>query len=138
MQYPKMMQPTHARWEQIKGQASSKKALEESDGTDGKVEADWAVLPEMPTFYAQKFMVTDTCLETPSISTSGYPGPDGNLMDVDPPTLTDIPDDVAISLPIECQESLFKAQSREASWKRRWGREEESALRAEVKVTYNI
>jgi chromatin structure-remodeling complex protein RSC7 len=108
MQYPKIMQPSHVRWEQVPSaeSATSTKLAEglstlnlangtpdSANGNDkenGNEEdeamstADTApsILPPVPAVFTRRFAITDVHYETPESSTLGRPGPDGDIHDL--------------------------------------------------------
>lgn len=110
MFYPKIMQPTHARWEQIPppespAEAEQKQVTngtlpsghslpngttnEDDDAMDINSRPSTADQPlQHPTIFhpvpapiARTFTVIDTVFTAPPVSNTGYPGPDGSISD---------------------------------------------------------
>ena len=151
MQYPKIMQHTHAKWEQIYPETTRP---DSSDDVDSKLnsleikengtamleneERDESLFPPLPKSYAHNFTIVDTYAQGPPTSTFGYPGPPGSVVDVGPSGLTEIADDIIAELPDDCQTSFLEAQGEEQKWKSTWGTENQDKMRAEVHITYNI
>ena len=151
MQYPKIMQHTHAQWEQIYPEGVESKTQNllickvngaEVDGNrplmhehDQRADSPFTPLPES---YLRNFMIVDTYARGPPTSTFGYPGPPGSVVDVGPPGLTEVVDDVIAVLPDECRKAFFEAQEEERRWQSSWGTEEHDKMRAQVHITYNI
>ena len=151
IQYPKIMQPTHVRWEQLPLVLPDSHALQDilSHKGDFAEHEDQAaqrtgvnnfkattMFPKIPDIFTRKFMVTDTIYETPPTSTLGYPGPDEAFVDIDPAGLVYVPDDVLAELPRDCKEGFFRALAQEVEWKERWSTE--AGARRELKITYNV
>lgn len=110
MQYPKIMQPSHARWERVPppddGKKSNKlvedmstlhltngttpKADDDNDMVDDDAEkkvpqataAPSSILPPVPTVSTRRLAITDVYYESPESSTLGRPGLDGDVHDV--------------------------------------------------------
>lgn len=129
MQYPKSMQPTHARWEQINDR-------EEADVkmlTNGHEEDDQAtvsIFTPVKPLYSRNFTIVDTVYESAPVSNIGVPGPDGEVHDLGFSGLSSIPDDIKSELPPECLEAFEKALQKELEWKNRWGTESANTLRS--------
>ncbi|KAL9098196.1 MAG: hypothetical protein Q9163_006099, partial [Psora crenata] len=144
IQYPKIMQPTHARWEQISLAPADCQAFRDTANDNDAIHITSAtrregtIFPEVLPAYARKFMVSDTYYETPPRSTMGYPGPDEALLDVAPPGLSHASVDVIAELPTDSRQAFFKARSEEYDWKRKWSTEIDNHARAKLKITYNV
>jgi chromatin structure-remodeling complex protein RSC7 len=153
MFYPTIMQPTHAKWEQIpppsapSSPETEKKQLTNGDlpnGTanhhDEPVDTDVSQQPTIfgpvPPVVSRNFTVVDTTFTSPPLSGTGYPGPDGSVLDPasGPNGLSSIPDDIVDELPEECRKAFEEARRTEDAWKRRWGTEKESGMRGVLKV----
>ena len=148
------MQHTHAKWEQIYPETIESKGLIDSDlgvsqlnGTQSDEngltmhqheEHDDSLFRPLPKSYAHNFTIVDTYAQGPPTSSFGYPGPPGSVVDVGPPGLTEIADDIVAELPDDCQTSFLEAQAEERKWKSSWGTEEQDKMRAKVHITYNI
>ena len=139
LQYPKIMQPTHARWEHIPSQPANSQALQnEYKYTGDSLNGGGAIFAEMPPVYTRKFMISDTYYETPPTSTLGYPGPDEALPEVGPPGLSHVSNDIITELPTACRQAFFKARAQEIAWKRKWYQETDGRAKAQLNITYNV
>lgn len=150
MQYPKIMQPTHARWEQITPSQESLSILPiaASDVNRDDDEGNNAVsrnalkaevlFPDIPSVFTRNFMITDTYYATPASSTLGYPGPDEEFIDIGTEGLTHVPEHVLAALPEDCRQRFIKARSEEMAWKESWGNEKDDSARATLRITYNV
>ena len=150
MQYPKIMQPTHARWECVP--LLSAEPLVSHDEAEnagdlmngilaksrGSAQQHDTIFPKVPDVYTRKFMVSDTYYETAPTSTFGYPGPDEAMLDVGPLGLSHVLEDVIAELPVDCRQAFHKAKEEETSWKNKWRAEGSSDARAKLKITYNM
>ena len=150
MQYPKIMQHTHAKWEQVHPETFESKS---QNMTNGRIIGDHvngygSAIPEhdratdtlfspLPESFARNFMIVDTYAHGPPTSTFGYPGPPGSVVDVGPSTLTDISEDVIAVLPEESRKALLEMQEEARKWQSSWGTEEQDKMRAKVHITYN-
>ncbi len=145
------MQHTHAKWEQVSSETVERKRIDragsEIDGTQNDEngsemhehkEHDYSIFTPLPKSYSHNFTIVDTYAQGPPTSTFGYPGPTGSVVDVGPPGLTEISDDIIAVLPDDCQTSFYEAQAEERRWKSNWGTEEQDKMRARVHITYNI
>jgi chromatin structure-remodeling complex protein RSC7 len=159
MFYPKIMQPTHARWEQVPppDRSSDMKALtngltngHHTNGTSenpadpdtmdtSEATGHSTIFTPIPSLISRNFVAVDTHFTSPPISNAGYPGPDGAITDPTsgPNGLTSIPDDVIDELPEECRKAFEEARRTEVEWKKYWGTEAQSALRADLKVGFS-
>src|SRR4051794_12892102 len=70
MCYPKVTQPTHARWEEV--------SPEDTD---------------VPPLVRRKYLVIDSIFQQPPFAGLGIPGPDGNFIDVGTNGLPDLDDE---------------------------------------------
>lgn len=154
MQYPKIMQPTHGRWEQMPPSPPSLGALginaNQADGTPpggtssqlhgtGPVEMPGSdsVFPDIAPVYIRNYMIADTYYVSPPVSGLGIPGPDEEVLDIGPPGLSNVPDDVAAELPKECRRAFEEIQMEELKWKHGWGGEVKDRARAKLRISYN-
>ncbi|KAF7918039.1 hypothetical protein BELL_0077g00220 [Botrytis elliptica] len=138
MQYPRTMQPTHARWEQI------------NDNEPQSPSADSSTLfPPVKPFFSRNLMIVDTYMESSPSTHYGVPGPDGagwdlsaggksngsagdNLIGMD--GLSGVSEDVLDVLPEDCRRAFEEAREREREWKGKWGSEVVDGGRRSVKV----
>ena len=129
MQYPKTMQPTHAKWVQINDdQTDSKKQL-----TNGHAHEQVDEAPSMFTvvkpIYSRNYMIVDTAYETPSYSNLGVPGPDGDIHDLGFKGLSSVAEVVKAELPSKCLAAFEEALAKEMEWKMNWNTEGTDAHR---------
>jgi chromatin structure-remodeling complex protein RSC7 len=139
MQYPKIMQPSHARWEVAPHpEADTTKRL--LDGSSDKHEGDAEDLPDGDTqavsifppvkpIYSRHFLIVDTLYENPMSSQLGVPGPDGDVHDIGFNGLASIPDDIRNELPAENRRAFDEALAKELEWKNQWRTEAEDSMR---------
>ncbi|KAI2629466.1 hypothetical protein GGS21DRAFT_226410 [Xylaria nigripes] len=113
MQYPAIMQPTHARIEQV---------MEEYSPTDSN---DTTHFPPLDPRISRNFTVIDTYMETPpaGISPVAYEPREAPAFLADFQGLGAVPNDVLDELPPECREAFEKALVKEQAWKKAWGSE---------------
>ncbi|KAI1383047.1 chromatin remodelling complex Rsc7/Swp82 subunit-domain-containing protein [Hypoxylon trugodes] len=118
MQYPANMNPTHARFEQVK---------------DSSAPSESARFPPLDSKVPRNFKVIDTYMETPpaGLSPAVYEQCEvpGFLSDFQ--GLGAIPKDILDELPAECREAFDKAVDQEIAWKSRWGPESINGHRRE-------
>ena len=129
------MQPTHARWKRASSDNCWNQKLSHARERGRDQGEDRIAFPPLASFYARRFLVTDTYFETPSTSTLGYPGLDEALIDVDPPGLMHVAEEVIAELPDDCRREFVQARAHEQEWKSRWKTEGDG--RAKLKITYN-
>jgi len=126
MHYPKTMQPTHARWEQIDDNEVEAKAL-----TNGHTEEHMvpSIFTPVKPIYSKNYMIVDTVYESSPSSTLGVPGPDGDFHDLGLNGLSGISEEIKAELPEECRLALEEALEKEMKWKNKWGSESQSGHR---------
>jgi len=129
MQYPKIMQPTHARWVQIDDNAAQDVKLLTNGYKDGHETTVATIFEPVKPVHSKNFMIVDTVYESAPASHLGVPGPDGDAHDLGFNGLSSVPDDVLAELPPECRKEFEKALQKEVEWKNRWGTEIENTLR---------
>ncbi|KAK3050171.1 chromatin structure-remodeling complex subunit RSC7 [Extremus antarcticus] len=154
MFYPKIMQPTHARWEQILPPSSPAQTEQHlltnglTNGTtpngthDDSMDLDHqppsspTLFTSVPAVVSRNFTIVDTVYIAPPLSHTGYPGPDGHIEDPSsgPNGLSSVPDELLDELPEECRRAFEEARSEEVKWKQGWGTEVQSGLRGHLKV----
>ena len=153
MQYPKIMQPTHARWEQVLPSSPSSRSSQTGadqlngglpnelhgtiDHSNGRKPATDTIFSDIPPVFTRNFMITDTYYEMPPASVLGYPGPDEEILDVGPGELTRVPEHLLAELPEGCRQAFVEARAVEKAWKARWGTEKDNGARARLRITYN-
>lgn len=123
MQYPKSMQPTHARWEQI----DDHEEAHHENGQDP--DATPSIFTPVAPLYSKNYMIVDTVYESAPASNLGVPGPDGDFHDLGSNGLSGISDELKAELPEECRVALEEAIAKERAWKGKWGPESEVGLR---------
>ncbi|GAP82766.1 putative chromatin structure-remodeling complex protein rsc7 protein [Rosellinia necatrix] len=114
MQYPAIMQPTHARIEQV---------------IDASSPADPNNNPRFPPLdprIARNFTVIDTYMETPptGISPAVYERREVPAFLAEFQGLEAVSSDILDELPPECREAFDKALEKEKAWKAKWGSEQ--------------
>lgn len=119
MQYPKTMQPTHARWEQIDDHEINTEPDENMKGEDGE---PTSIFTHVKPLYSKNFMIVDTAYESASANL-GVPGPDGDVFDIGFNGLSTVPDHIKAELPLDCLKAFEGALKKEREWKRKWGAE---------------
>lgn len=105
MQYPKIMQPSHARWERLPppdprvatkltkemstlsltNGAEEEEPTTESDAQDDKTTEETtndSIFSTIPYAFSRRFAIHDVHYETPPYSNMGIPGPDGDVHDL--------------------------------------------------------
>ena len=143
MQYPRIMQPTHARWEQVPARPLNPEALNgtitqvNGNQANSEEQADATVFPDIPPIFTRNFMISDTYYSTPPTSTLGFPGPDEDICDVGPQGLMHIQEHILTALPDDCRQAFIKARAEEETWKESWGNENDDSARAKLRITYN-
>ena len=152
MQYPKIMQPTHARWEKLPSAptrldslritSSSHMATEDLHAHINATEEEdpnttSTIFPELAPIFTRNFMISDTYYVAPPISGLGIPGPDGDVLDLDPVGLTAVPDQVVAELPDDCLRAFEETRAEGRQWKGRWGVEAADHARAQLRISYS-
>ena len=129
MQYPKTMQPTHAKWIQVNDNEIEFNDQLTNGHTVDQVDEDPSMFTPVKPIYSRNYMIVDTAYETPSHSNLGVPGPDGDVYDLGSNGLSSIPDDVKAELPPECLAAFEEALAKEKAWKNTWNTEGRDAHR---------
>jgi len=162
MFYPKIMQPTHARWEHISPPStheepkavtngltngyhanSTKRVKEEASvrTEDARLEesAHTTIFSDVPEAVSRNFVIIDTQYRAPPLSSIGYPGPDGIITDPASGSngLSSISPELLDELPNECRRAFEFAKKTELGWKNHWGTEAQSALRGDLKIGFS-
>lgn len=155
MQYPRIMQPTHARWEQLPTPATRpKRARITANGSSGRhvigtlglitgeaqqdgEQSSESIFSDIAPMFTRNFMISDTYLATPPLSGLGIPGPDGEVLDIGPSGLGDVSDHILAELPEPCRQAFNVARAEEMKWKASWGTEDEDGARARLRISYN-
>lgn len=130
MQYPKTMQPTHARWEQIDdNEVWAKSELSNGLTEDHEDGVEKSIFTPVKPIYSKNFMVVDTVYESAPAVNLGVPGPDGDTYDLGFNGLSSVSDDIKDELPPECRKAFEEALEKELLWKSKWGTETQFAHR---------
>ena len=136
MHYPSIMQPTHARIEQIPDRT------EEPPTTDDDTNPPSTTFPPIKPSIARNFLVMDTHLETPpaGVSPAAYDVPfrtsradhaASAAADFLAPFrgLSAVSDEIRDLLPDECRAAFDAAREHEREWFGRWGDEKDTMAR---------
>lgn len=163
---PKIMQPTHARWEQLETPMSPPKkrkiAMVNGDShlSNGITNGDHGhdttdqqqhstqqsshpFLAQPSSLLARNYLVVDTYFQTPPHATLPGPGP-GSVIDSEDPAvgggrqLPDLSSEDITSLPLECRNALGLAKQREDEWRRQWSHETKDGRRAQLKIGVGV
>lgn len=153
MQFPRTMQPTHARWEQVSNSLAASKTsrriltqgnvsiTNQSPGFGGQENKDIPVIQtifqDVAPAFSRNFMIADICYRSPPLSGLGCPGPDEEVMDINTGGLTHIPDHVLAEIPDRCRLAFEAARSEEMKWKASWGGEATDRARGQLRISYN-
>ncbi|TAQ86243.1 hypothetical protein B7494_g5413 [Chlorociboria aeruginascens] len=124
MQYPKIMQPTHARWEQI-----DDNKIDEVNSHNEANDEEPSIFKPLKPVYSRNFMIVDTVYEGPPTSNLGVPGLDGDAHDLGFNGLSNIPSHIKAELPAECRKAFDDALASELQWKNKWGTEGKDTMR---------
>ncbi|OCK85820.1 hypothetical protein K432DRAFT_285983 [Lepidopterella palustris CBS 459.81] len=155
MCYPKITQPSHARWEEIPATPSEAAeqchsrmltngiseltngvhdvTLEQSSAVEHRSDT---IFTPVPPIVSRNFLVVDTYFTSPSISGAGIPGPDGDFYDTGVNGLPHFSEDVWAELPPECRRALEEAKRTESEWKNHWHTESVDGARAKLKIGF--
>ncbi|KAF2487679.1 chromatin remodelling complex Rsc7/Swp82 subunit-domain-containing protein [Neohortaea acidophila] len=139
MLYPKIMQPTHARWEWVAPSTGTehgddeRKRLTNGDHTN---HPSATIFPPVPPVVSRNFTVLDTYFSSPPVSQPGYPGPDGHVADPSsgPNGLSSISDELVAELPEACRRAFEVEREKERAWKGQWGAEAQSGSRGQIRI----
>ncbi|KAI5255742.1 hypothetical protein E4T42_01803 [Aureobasidium subglaciale] len=126
MFYPKIMQPTHVKWEHVK-------STEDAPNSNGEP----AVFQPLPDRISRNYLVTDTYFESAPRANLGVPGPDGDADDLSTNGLSTIPQDVLDELPEECRAAFNEAKNAEIAWKSKWHNEHTDGARGKLRIGFN-
>lgn len=137
VQWPRTMQPTHARWESVErerdnGRYDEKKQLANgSNGDQDDIDQELSsIFKDLNPVYPRNFMINDLSLEGAPESTFGPPG-----LDNDPRSLASLPRDILNELPADCRQPFEEAKARELSWTSKWTTESADGKRGRFMPT---
>jgi chromatin structure-remodeling complex protein RSC7 len=129
MQYPKTMQPTHAKWIQIDdNEVEANKKLLKDHAEDDEDMTSSIFTPVKP-IYSRNYMIVDTVYESAPSSSYGVPGPDGDVLDLGFNGLSSVSDEIKSELPPDCLAAFERALEKEMQWKKKWGTESSDCSR---------
>jgi chromatin structure-remodeling complex protein RSC7 len=163
--YPKIMQPTHARWERqpppdpklnstlMQGMSTLRltNGTSEAEEDPSSVEENEitedskSIFAGVPSMFSRRFVIADIQYETAESDTLGFPGPDGDSQDIGTNGLLRMDDrlhpefmspDVLSDLPPECKDALVDAATREWAWKSKWQTEAADSGRTAPSKSY--
>ncbi|KAI9796243.1 MAG: hypothetical protein M1833_006412 [Piccolia ochrophora] len=162
MHYPKITQPTHARWEQLETPASaahqgpapkhglSSRSDTITNGADHPMEdpltsqsapqesraRNGSAFPALNPVISKNYMVVDTEFISPPISSCGAPNVDSRSFGPMGRGLDDLDEEILAELPSDSRKALKEAQAAERQWKTKWRSEAADGLRASLRITY--
>lgn len=144
MFYPTIMQPTHAKWEQIPPQTTPETPQQDltngsAHTTNGDHSSEPTIFSAVPQVVSRNYAVIDTTYTAPPISNAGFPGPDGTITDPTAGTqgLSTIPSDILDELPEDCRQAFEAARAAEVGWKQQWGTEAQSGMRGGLRIGFS-
>jgi chromatin structure-remodeling complex protein RSC7 len=129
IQYPKTMQPTHAKWVQINDNAVEANGKLSNGHTNDHIDEVPSMFTPVIPIYSRNYLIVDTVYETPSYSNLGVPGPDGDFHDLGFNGLSSVSEDVRAELSPECLAAFEEALTKEMEWKSKWTTEGTDAHR---------
>ena len=147
MHYPKIMQPTHFRWEKIQDVEDDVSMTNgvshltngvngvHLNGTHHEEQRTNTNFSPVKPIVSRNFMVVDTVFESPA-QPYGIPGRDGDSLDVGPNGLSGISEDILAELPPECRSAFDEAKEQEMEWKNKWTNERTDGGRGELKIAF--
>lgn len=105
--------------------------LDKAEGKEG------TIFPNVACVFSRNFLISDVLYVSPLLPDPGYPGPDGQVVDTGPDSLTQISAQILAELPTDCREAFNEACSKELMWKTRWGSERDDRAQARLRISYN-
>ncbi|KAF1959645.1 hypothetical protein CC80DRAFT_489756 [Byssothecium circinans] len=114
MCYPKITQPTHAKWEEIPPEQS-----------------------DVPPLVRKHYLVVDTYVQKPPYASLGLPGPDGNFLDVGTNGLPDLQDEDIRDMEPAVREAFLQAKQDESWWKDQFHSEAVDGARPKIKIGFS-
>jgi chromatin structure-remodeling complex protein RSC7 len=113
MCYPKVTQPTHARWEEVSAEETN-----------------------VPPLVRRKYLVVDSVFQQPPFAGLGIPGPDGDFVDVGTNGLPVLDDEDRLKMKPEELEALEQVKAEEQEWRSQWGGETTDGARVRPKIGF--
>ena len=133
MQYPKSMQPTHARWEQIDdNEAEANSAYANTNENESNF------FPTVKPIYSRNYMIVDTVMESAPASNMGIPGPDSEGIDLSFNGLSGVSQEIRDTLPAESRAAFEEALAREKLWKGKWNTEMTDGCRRDPRIDKGV
>lgn len=154
MQYPKIMQATHARWKQLpacsklsatrslniahegRSFATNNDADVSGEGSDDLSRGE-TIFSQVGHVISRNFMVADIYYVSPPVCGLGNPGPEEDMSDVGSGGLLQVPQYIRAELPTQCQEAYDETRVAAMMWKAQWGAEEADQARGQLRINYN-
>ena len=128
--YPKTMQPTHAKWEQINDyEIEARSKLLNGHAADEREEKAQGIFTPIKPIYSKNYMIIDTVYESAPSTNLGVPGTGNFISDLGFNGLASVSDDIKAELPPECLAAFEKTLAKEMEWKSRWSTEKGDAQR---------
>lgn len=155
--YPKIMQPTHAKWEEFSAAVVPESKFDTTPNrrlangvtemTNGMSEVNLdhtastgpqasSIFSAVPPVISRNFLITDACFTSASLAGLGVPGPDGDYHDIGPNGLPDVSADMLAELPADCREAFEKAKRIEGEWKTSWQTETVDGIRGKLRIGF--
>jgi chromatin structure-remodeling complex protein RSC7 len=139
MHYPRITQPTHAKWEHVNNEASTdvernpQRLL--TNGTSHH-QPPKTIFEPVPDVVSRNFLVVDTVYKAPSMNALGNPGADGNMLTLGPNGLPNVTDEILAEMPPDCRAALLEAKRHEKEWKETWTSETNDGMRGNLKIGF--
>jgi chromatin structure-remodeling complex protein RSC7 len=128
--YPKTMQPTHARWEQINDyELEAKSKLLNGHADEEREDKVQSIFTPIKPIYSKNYRIIDTVYESAPSSNLGVPGTGAYVSDLGFNGLANVPDEIKAELPPECLAAFEKTLAKEMEWKNRWSTEAKDSQR---------
>jgi chromatin structure-remodeling complex protein RSC7 len=129
MHYPKIMQPTHFRWEQVNDEE------EDTHTTNGVSQLTNGVNGVHLNGTSHQDLRPKSSSKN-TIFPPVKPIVSRNFMDVGPNGISGISEEILAELPPECRKAFDEAKEKELEWKNRWGTEKQDGMRGELKIAF--
>ena len=149
MHYPKITQPTHARWEHESADVSAriKQPLRLTNGTgEADSESKATSITDSPTStlfpiptpaHLRNLLIVDMHFESPGMAGIGIPGAENDVDDITGfGGLHTVKDDVLAELPPECAAAFIAAREKALEWKGRWTTESHDTARGRLRIGF--
>jgi len=139
MHYPRITQPTHAKWEHVNDEASASAERNPqrllTNGTSNH-QPPKTIFEPVPDVVSRNFLVVDTVYKAPSMNVLGNPGVDGNMLTLGPNGLPNVTDEILAEMPPDCRAALLEAKRHEKEWKETWTSETNDGMRGNLKIGF--